>query len=216
MKTDSESLSLIQLESMIRYAKSRPSYEYAKPIEDFLYWQFRNKGTPELFAQIDSIAQHFKQRNAEQEAEKIVQMVMRRMKPQVDLRKIKVTNSQITKAIEEVISLFAVGTQWVGIYRILVDFCGFPAEITAFCEQIEQLCLSDDISYKCTYQSVQKPMGGILARAYTDWLNYHPSSDRTVFERQKKVADRMYQLLKEAERKNENCIMETTICSDYL
>ena len=203
MKPESESLSLIQMESLIRYAKSRPSYEYAKPIEDFLYWQFREKGTPEIFAQIDSIPQHFKQLNAELEADRIAKIVMQRMNPQLYLRKIKVTDEQIANAIVEVMILFAVGTQWVGIYRILVDFCDFPMEITAFCERISQLCLPDDISFKCTYQSIQKPLGGIFAKPYYDWENYHPAADRTIFERQKKVADKLYKLLKikEGERR---------------
>lgn len=200
MEQVNESVSLIKLESMVRYAKSRPSYEYAKPIEDFLYWQFREKGTPEIFAMIDSISQHFKERNEEIAAERIANMVMKRMQPQVEMRKIQVTDEQIIEAIKAVMVFFSVGTQWVAIYRILVDFCKYPEEYTDFCEKIDTLKLPNDLSFPCSYQAIQKPMGGIYARPYSEWINYHPAKDDVVFKRQKKVADKLYQFLKEMEK----------------
>jgi hypothetical protein len=200
MQDKNESISLIQLESMIHYAKSRPSYEYAKPIEDFLYWQYREKGTPEIFAMIDSISQHFKEQNEEVTAERIARLVMRRMHPQVEVDNIDVTDEQIANAIMKVMTLFSVGTQWVAIYRILVDFCSFPKEITDFCDKIDTLGLPRDISFPCDYQAIQKPMGGIFAMPYVNWLKYRPAEGDKMFKRQKKVADTLYQLLKEAEK----------------
>ena len=61
----------IDLEEMIVYAKSLPTWEDARPIANYLNWQFRNNGNPEVFARIDSIARHFMDQTEQAVAERI-------------------------------------------------------------------------------------------------------------------------------------------------
>ena len=52
------------------------------------------------------------------------------------------SEEEIARGIEALMPLFTVKSQWVAIYRVLVDFYGWPGELTAFCQRAEQLPFS--------------------------------------------------------------------------
>ena len=49
------------------------------------------------------------------------------------------SDDEIREAILSVMPFFSVRSQWVAVYRILVDYYGFPEEVTAFCNRISKL-----------------------------------------------------------------------------
>ena len=182
------SLVSIDLEEMISYAKSLPTWEDARPIANYLNWQFRNNGTPEVYALIDSIARHFKDQGEKAIAERVRRQLEMRFQKMLGLPEINLTNDQVVQALMEIVSLMVFDNQWVALYRILVDFCNFPSEIQAFCDKIEESLIGRKLLRPCKYQNIQKNLTGILAKPYKEWLTYKGSKD-TAFNRQKRIAD---------------------------
>ena len=91
----------------------------------------------------------------------------------------------------------SVKSQWVAIYRVLVDFYGWPGELTAFCQRVEQLPFSHALDYPCDYQAVQKAKNGILAKHYKHWESFSLTDKvNTCFSRQKLIADRLLTFLR--------------------
>lgn len=185
---DSSDIS-IDLEEMIGYAKSLPSWEDARPIANYLNWQFRNSGTPEVFARIDSISRHFKDQNEQAIAERIRRQLEMRFQKMLGLPDINLSNEQAVAALMEIMPLISFDNQWVALYRILVDFCNFPSEIQAFCDHIDECLAGRKLSRPCRYQNIQKYLTGILAKPYKQWLTYEGHKD-TGFKRQKRVAEK--------------------------
>ena len=107
------------------------------------------------------------------------------------------TDKELKEAILEVMPCFSVKSQWVAVYRVLVDYCGFPAELTAFCDKIVKLMRSADICFHCDYQAIQKPLSAhlILQKPYCEWMGFEPRRGDRVFLRQKTVADRLMERL---------------------
>ena len=147
------SLVSIDLEEMISYAKSLPSWEEARPIANYLNWQFRNNGTPEVFASIDSIARHFKNQSEQAIAERISRQLEMRFQKMLGLPEINLTDEQVVDALLEIMSLVSFDNQWVALYRILVDFCDFPSEIQSFCDHINDCLAGRNLSHPCRYSS---------------------------------------------------------------
>ena len=162
----------IDLEEMINYAKSLPTWEDARPIANYLNWQFRNSGTPEVFARIDSIARYFKEQGELAMAERIRRQIESRFQKMLGLPEIKLSDEQVVAALMEVMPLTNFDNQWVALYRILVDFCNFPSEIQAFCDHIDECLAGRKLSRPCRYQNIQKYLTGILAKPYKQWLKY--------------------------------------------
>ena len=102
------------------------------------------------------------------------------------------SDEDIKDAIKAVMPFFTVSSQWVAIFRILVDYHGFPADITAFHKRVSQLLHGIHLDYPLDYQSVQKPLAAssILQKKFDDWRQYHPQKGDRVFPRQKMIADR--------------------------
>ena len=194
----------IDLEEMIGYAKSLPSWEDARPIANYLNWQFRNNGTPEVFARIDSIARHFKDQSEQAVAERIRRQLEMRFQKLLGLPEINLSNEQVIAALIEVMPLISFDNQWVALYRILVDFCNFPSEIQAFCDHIDDCLSGRKLSRPCKYQNIQKYLTGILAKSYKQWLTYEGHQD-TGFKRQKRVDEKFLAILRHiAENNTEN------------
>ena len=72
---------------------------------------------------------------------------------------------------QSVMPFFSVRSQWVAVYRILVDYYGFPEEVAAFCNRISKLIRGTEVYFTIDYQSVQKPLAanGILQKPYSQW-----------------------------------------------
>ena len=194
----------IDLEEMIVYAKSLPTWEDARPIANYLNWQFRNNGNPEVFARIDSIARHFKDQTEQAVAERIRRQLEMRFQKMLGLPEINLSTEQAVAALMEAMPLLTFDNQWVALYRILVDFCHFPSEIQAFCDHIDDCLAGRKLSRPCRYQNIQKYLTGILAKPYKQWLTYEGHQD-TGFKRQKRVAEKFLAILRRiAENNTEN------------
>lgn len=185
----------IDLEEMIGYAKSLPSWEDARPIANYLNWQFRNSGTPEVFARIDSIARYFKDQSEQAVAERIRRQLEKRFQKMLGLPEINLSSEQAVAALMEVMPLISFDNQWVALYRILVDYCNFPSEIQAFCDHVDNCLAGRKLSRPCRYQNIQKYLTGILAKPYKQWLTYEGPQD-TGFKRQKRVAEKFLAIVR--------------------
>lgn len=185
----------IDLEEMIGYAKSLPSWEDARPIANYLNWQFRNSGTPEVFARIDSIARYFKDQSEQAVAERIRRQLEKRFQKMLGLPEINLSSEQAVAALMEVMPLISFDNQWVALYRILVDYCNFPSEIQAFCDHVDDCLAGRKLSRPCRYQNIQKYLTGILAKPYKQWLTYEGPQD-TGFKRQKRVAEKFLAIVR--------------------
>ena len=110
------------------------------------------------------------------------------------------SDDEYKTAIRKVLSSFTVGTQWVAVYRILVDFYGFPEAYDAFCSKIEKLMKGVNLTFPCDYQAIQKPLASyaILQKHYDQWKVFVAKKDNRIFPRQKKIADMLFELLQEA------------------
>ena len=102
------------------------------------------------------------------------------------------TNAEITEAIKKLTTTFATNTQWVAIYRILVDYYDYPAQYSEFCKEI----LAKH-NIECDYQAIQKGIGyGILTKKHKEWLKYKPKPKEIAFPRQLRTANLFLELLK--------------------
>ena len=109
------------------------------------------------------------------------------------------SDREIRDAIKQVLSLFSVKSQWVAVYRVLVDYYGFPAELTSFYKRMKMIMKGVNCKFPCTYQSIQKTLASksILQKSYTDWTVYVVKDGERFFPRQKKIADKLLELLNE-------------------
>ena len=185
----------IDLEEMISYAKSLPTWEEARPIANYLNWQFRSNGTPVVFARIDSISRYFKEQNEQAMTERIRRQIEMRFQKMLGLPEMNLSNEDVVSALMEVMPLMSFDNQWVALYRILVDYCDYPSEIQAFCDQIDNSLAGRKLARPCRYQNIQKFLTGILAKPYKQWLSYDASND-TGFKRQKRVADQFLAIVR--------------------
>jgi hypothetical protein len=62
------------------------------------------------------------------------------------------SDDEIKEAILSVMPFFSVRSQWVAVYRILVDYYGFPEEVAAFCSRISKLMRGAEIYFTIDYQ----------------------------------------------------------------
>lgn len=116
-----------------------------------------------------------------------------------------VDDAQLKEVIQDILSsgLISVLTQFIGIYRILVDYFDFPKAYTDFCHRIERLGLlynGKPIEYKSLYQAIQKGIvePNVLSKPYSEWQQYGQSADGDAykFTRAKQVADKFVEVLK--------------------
>lgn len=96
------------------------------------------------------------------------------------------SDDEIVQAIERVRPMFSVNTQWVAVYRVLVDYYGFPRTCTAFCKRIKRMMPRAS----CNYQTIQKGIisVGILASPYEEWERRSGECTAVSFQRQLNVA----------------------------
>lgn len=74
--------------------------------------------------------------------------------------------------------LFTSKSQWVSIYRILVDYHGFPDGYTEFLHRIE--AMHTDFRVPCTYDALAD-ICGVFARRFSQWDVKDYDSDRTAY-----------------------------------
>ena len=110
-----------------------------------------------------------------------------------------ITDTDIRDAVLGVLPYFSVKSQWAAVYRVLVDYYGFPKEMKAFCDRIGLLIKGRNVEFPCDYQSLQKAMSanGILRKPYDVWKSYQPRPDEKFFARQKRIAELLLKALRE-------------------
>lgn len=178
---------MIPLSYLLEYAKQGPEYRDAMPIERALMRYYMKTGRGEMAMRLsDEIHDHF-------------------MPTQSD-RPARPTDEQLKDVLTELIDSGVIGlqTQFVGVYRILVDFCGFPSEMTSFCKRIIGMGLvfnDTQLEYKSFYQSIQKGIQShaVLAKSYKTWEQYicKDGERASTFTRQKVVADELLKMLRD-------------------
>ena len=112
-------------------------------------------------------------------------------------QKVQKSDDEVAKAVIEVVGGFGVCTQWTAVYRVLVDFCGWDSDIAKFSKRMNRLLKDVRMGYKCTYQSIQKPLAqnSILRKNFQEWKEYRvPVGDR-VFSRQMIIAKKLLKRL---------------------
>lgn len=108
------------------------------------------------------------------------------------------SDDEFRSAIRQMLPSFTVGTQWVAVYRILVDCYGFPKAYDAFCDKIGKLMKDVKLPFPCNYQCIQKPLAqyAILQKPYSDWEVYAVKNGERFFARQKMIADKLFEVLR--------------------
>ena len=87
-------------------------------------------------------------------------------------------------------------SQWIGIYRILVDYCHFNSEYKSFVSRINKLDGALTWRVPCTYDAIQKT-SGIFTQPYSNWKEEKFKGKYiSVFTKNKDVADRFLFILK--------------------
>ena len=112
-------------------------------------------------------------------------------------QKVQKSDDEVATAVIEVVGGFGVCTQWTAVYRVLVDFCGWDGDIAKFSKRMNRLLKDVHMGYKCTYQSIQKPLAqnSILRKNFQEWKQYRvPVGDR-VFTRQMIIAKKLLKRL---------------------
>ena len=112
-------------------------------------------------------------------------------------QKVQKSDDEVATAVIEVVGGFGVCTQWTAVYRVLVDFCGWDRDIAKFSKRMNRLLKDVRMGYKCTYQSIQKPLAqnSILRKNFQEWKEYRvPVGDR-VFKRQMIIAKKLLKRL---------------------
>jgi len=107
------------------------------------------------------------------------------------------SNEEVAVAVAEVTKMFGVGAQWTAVYRVLVDFCGWDNDVSAFCRRMNLIIKGVKLSFDCNYQAIQKPLAAncILRKNFKVWQKYRvPKGDR-VFSRQMFIAEKLLKLL---------------------
>ena len=112
-------------------------------------------------------------------------------------QKVYKSDDEVAKAVIDVVPCFGVRTQWTAVYRVLVDFCGWEKDIAKFTKRMNTLLKEVRMTYRCTYQSIQKPLStnSILRKSYKEWKSYNAFKGDRVFPRQMFIAEKLLKLL---------------------
>ena len=104
----------------------------------------------------------------------------------------KLSDNEYREAIRQICGCFTIGSQWVAVYRVLVDFYDYPSDMPAFCSKIDILMKEVNLSFPCDYQSIKKSLAScaILQKHYSKWQEYVAKKGERIFPRQKMIADR--------------------------
>ncbi len=187
-----------ELLELVKYAKMQPSLADVQVIIDFLNIRFRGVANPEAFELIDSIAYHFKEEVRQQMEERMRQYADRVIRSRLNLPEMGLADDeQIAAAIMETVPAMSGGHRdWAGIYRVLVDFCGWPQNYKAFEKRVKRLGLKGMPRDKAFhYQGLAQGISVFWPKTYKEWMT---CVDRdSTFEHRREVATVFLQHLKE-------------------
>ena len=151
---------LVPLSYLLEFAKKQPEYRDTMPIESMLMHYYIETGRGEMAMRLsDEIRNHF-------------MPISRKKQGAISDEQAKEVLTALHKT-----GVIGIQAQYVGVYRILVDYGGFPSEMTSFCRRIVGLGLKHDgseLEYKSFYQSIQKGIlsHSVLSKPYEMWVSY--------------------------------------------
>ncbi len=87
--------------------------------------------------------------------------------------------------------LFSKQSQWIAVYRILVDYLGWNSEYRDFCRRMDRF---GSFRVPCNEYTVKR-IDGIFGKPFSKWDRNMFNGAGAVFERQYKVARRLIELL---------------------
>jgi len=168
-----------------------PSYEDARPMVEFLY----TLKSPEAYDVIDRIKKHFRNERENAWKREMQEMVDRRINNLIGGSELNVDDEQITEAIIHIEPIMDSHRDWGAIYRILVDYCGWPSKYKDFEKRINLLHLNMNENVSFTYQGLQTGLLSEWPKTFKEWL-IRSNDDDTVFVHRKKIATVFHNYLK--------------------
>lgn len=177
---------IIPVPYCLEEAMSCPEYRDAMPLERLLSLYYFKNGNARLGALVS-------------------EMIRRHFTPPERFKRSILSDEVAKEILSGLIEKGIISGMYhfVGVYRILTDFCNFPKEYTSFSHRIIGFNLKLDgelLEYKSLYQSVQKGILShpVLPMSYKRWTEYKPENDEHfgIFKRQKAVADALIKILR--------------------
>ena len=173
------------------HAKSLPNYSYAVYIEKMLLTYFYDNGKPNLASLLsENIHNYF------------------HLKEQTTPKQLTLDNEKAKEILTEMIEKGVIKkmNNFIGVYRVLVDYFKYPRSFSQFCSCIIRLGLKlkdEPLEYQKLYDGIQKGMQApsILRKSYEYWEKYEAKEGEnyTVFIHHKAVADALISILREKE-----------------
>lgn len=170
-------------------AKTCPKYCDAMPIERLLTFYYFQNDKPQLASLIsENIRNHF------------------HFKEQSTPKQLALDDKKAKEILTEMIEqgILKKMNNFIGVYRVFVDFFKYPTKYSHFCSRIMKLGLKlkdKPLDYQKLYYGIQKGMQApsILCKPYEYWEKYEAKEGEnyTVFEHHKAVADALIGILRE-------------------
>ena len=181
-------LTVSEVSHYVEIAKKLPRDE-AETIQRALYMRAVESGctSPEIFGLIQSISDRFVDEDKQMRREAIDREL--RSSGLIRQEYIEIDDDQIVVVIRKTLPKFQNDWDWGGIYRILVDFCDFPAEKADFVRRFARMGIYPDDNiikiersmppsirgdewhgHPFTYQSLQKGVPSSWPKHYNNWM----------------------------------------------
>ncbi|MBR2183956.1 MAG: hypothetical protein IJ897_00820 [Prevotella sp.] len=170
-------------------AKTCPKYCDAMPIERLLtFYYFKNNKSKLASLISEDIRNHF------------------HFKEQTTPKQLTLDDENAKEILTEMIEqgILKRMNNFIGVYRVLVDYFRYPKTYSHFCSCIIKLGLKlkdKPLNYQKLYDGIQKGMQApsILGKPYKEWEKYKgkEGENYTVFEHHKAVADALISILRE-------------------
>lgn len=196
-----------ELEWWVNYAKTLPNYSDAQYIENALRKRLYGLCSSDDQKLLDSIRSHFFETVYEKIYSEVRTKLEDRLAKSYGLPKLYVSDDQVAEAVIKIQEKFSNRRDQYSIYRILVDLCGWPSQLTDFCERFSRLPFSSTLCYPTGYNP-SEPSKSSLYQAiqaykkkqdwpftYDKWLKY-PENDKT-FNHVRDIAKEFLKILKQ-------------------
>ena len=158
-----------KLEAIVEALKNLRSYGDACPVIVYLEHDFRGVYNPEAFEMIDSVEKHFKEKEREQYQEEISKEVSRKINEIQRGNRLELSDGSVAAAIYATAKYMRSKADWGAFYRILVDYCNWPAAYKEFEARLQRLNLKLSQQLTFDYQSLTKGIKRDWPKTYREW-----------------------------------------------
>ena len=191
-----------------KYAKSMPSYQEAQYIETALLYRLFGDDSSDKKELLESIRSYYFEKYDETIIHQVTKRISTQIESQYKLPKLSLDDDKIAKAVSQIQNELKDRTDYYSLFRILVDFCGWPRKQTDFCKKFTRLPIQEALLFPIVfdekhpsrspfYQSIQKGKGKDWPENYHDWLTY---TEDSTFDHRRNVATKFLEILKELEK----------------